>query len=111
MITFILFMHFIADFVLQTDAMAKNKSTSNKFLAHHVFVYNAVMCLFGWQFALVNSASHFAIDWCTSRVSSKMWKAGRTHDFFVVIGFDQFLHMAILVATLPLAELWWLPWE
>jgi hypothetical protein len=107
MTIFILFIHFIADFVLQTDAMARNKSTSNKFLLNHVAVYTACLGLFGLEFALVNGVAHFAIDWCTSRLSSKMWKAGRTHDFFVVIGFDQFLHMAILISTIELVNTWW----
>ena len=107
MIYAVLFTHFVADFILQTDAMAKGKSTSNKWLAIHIAAYSAPFLIFGPLYALVNGASHFAIDYFSSRASSRMWKAGRVHDFFVVIGFDQFLHVAILVATLPLVWGWW----
>jgi hypothetical protein len=103
----VLFLHFIADFVLQTDAMAKGKSSSNRWLGLHIMVYTAPFLVLGWKYALVNGASHFAIDWCTSRMTSRLWKAGRVHDFFVVIGFDQFLHVAILIATMPLIVEWW----
>ena len=102
MIYAVLFVHFVADFMLQTDAMAKGKSTSNRWLSLHIAAYTAPFILFGWRYAAVNGLSHFAIDYVSSRASSRMWKAGRVHDFFVVIGFDQFLHMAILIATIPL---------
>lgn len=107
MIYFVLVLHFVADFILQTDAMAKGKSKSNKWLSIHIATYSATFLVLGWRYALVNGTSHFAIDWCTSRLSGRMWRAGRTHDFFVVIGFDQLLHVAILVATLPLISFWW----
>lgn len=108
MIYAVLFTHFVADFMLQTDEMAKRKSTSNLWLANHIFCYSWPLLIFGWQYALANGVSHFAIDYCTSRLSSRMWKQQRVHDFFVVIGFDQFLHVAILIATMPLIKLWWL---
>lgn len=109
MIYAVLFMHTVCDFVLQTDRMAKGKSSSNYWLGLHIFTYTAPFLIFGWKYAAVNGLSHFAIDWVSSRVSSRMWKAGRVHDFFVVIGFDQFLHLVILVATMPLITLWWKP--
>lgn len=108
MIYAVLFTHFVADFMLQTDQMARGKSKSNKWLSLHILAYSAPFLIFGWQYALANGASHFAIDYCTSRLSSRMWQQQRTHDFFVVIGFDQFLHAAILIATMPLINLWWL---
>lgn len=109
MIYAILFLHFVSDFMLQSDAMAKGKSKSNYWLSLHILAYSSPFLIFGWKYAIVNGASHFAIDYVTSRASGRMWRAGRTHDFFVVIGFDQFLHAAILIATMPLASLWWLP--
>jgi hypothetical protein len=106
MIYAVLFMHFVADFMLQTDAMAKGKSTSNRWLCAHICVYALPFLAFGWRYALVNGAAHLLVDYFSSRASSRMWKAGRVHDFFVVIGFDQFLHVAILVATMPLIQIW-----
>lgn len=109
MIYFVLFVHFVSDFILQTDAMANGKSSSNKWLSLHIAAYSAPFLLLGWRYTAVNGLTHFAIDYCTSRWSSRMWKRGWVHEFFIVIGFDQFLHTAILILTLPLASLWWFP--
>lgn len=95
----ILFLHFIADFICQSDWMAKNKSSSNKALALHILVYSAIMSLVGFKFALINGALHFIVDYVTSRITKKLWQQQRVHDFFVVIGFDQFLHASCLILT------------
>src|SRR5580693_1060667 len=94
--------HWIADFIFQTRKQATNKSTSNYWLAKHVCVYTLAMMLpFGWRYALINGAAHFCTDWVTSRGTSYFWKKGDTHSFFAVIGFDQFLHMSVLLWSLP----------
>lgn len=108
MIYAILFIHFVADFVLQTDAMSRGKSTSNRWLITHIAVYSLPFLMFGPLYSIVNSATHLVIDYVTSRMTSTLWKKGEVHNFFVVIGFDQFLHVAILVATMPLIWKWWL---
>lgn len=97
MIYLILGVHWFADFVLQSDMMAKNKSKSFKWLAFHVAVYTLCMIVFGWKFALLNGLAHFLIDAVTSRVSGYMWRTGKVHNFFVVIGFDQLLHVLLLI--------------
>ena len=111
---FLLFGHWVADFVCQSNWMAQNKSKSNWPLIVHVCAYSAVMFVFGlavlvfgvgtlalWAvFALVNGGLHFVTDFFTSRKSSKLYAEGRIHDFFVVIGLDQFLHQAAIAATL-----------
>lgn len=111
MIYVLIFTHWIADFVCQTDNMAKNKSKSNKWLGKHVLTYMGVLSIFAiyagfnipgkyWMsFVLINGAAHFVIDYFTSRASSKLWVKGQVHNFFVVIGFDQALHMATLYGT------------
>lgn len=103
--------HVVADFVAQTDTMAINKSTSNKWLALHVLVYSACFLpgcfLLGLQaglaFCTVNYAAHFATDYVTSRITSRLWKQGRRHAFFVVIGIDQGFHLTALSVSY-----WWL---
>ena len=104
----VIWVHFIADFMLQTDKMATNKSTSWKWLSSHVSVYMfSMMIFFGWEFAVINAAAHFVVDAITSRMTSYLWKKGDRHNFFVVIGLDQVIHTSILIATLPLAYPIW----
>lgn len=92
----ILFTHWFADFVCQTRQMANNKSSSNYWLFVHVLIYSLIMSVFGVKFGVVNGLAHFATDFCTSRGTSYFWKTRNTHAFFSVIGFDQFLHVAVL---------------
>lgn len=96
----LVWMHFVADFIMQTHAMAKNKSSSNWWLAFHVAVYTAPFFIFGWKFALVNGIVHGLVDYVTSRVNKRLWAQGKVHWFFVGVGVDQAIHMSTLVLTL-----------
>lgn len=91
--------HFLADFVLQSDWMARNKSKANLPLAIHVFIYAFCFMWFGWQFAGVTFCCHFAQDWITSRINSRLWAANKVHWFFVGVGADQLLHTYQLAFT------------
>lgn len=104
-IIIVLVLHWIADFICQTDSMAKNKSSSNKALLSHIAVYTLVMCLVGFKFALLNGVIHFAVDYCTSRVTKKLWAKQDVHNFFVVIGLDQLIHTITLITTIGLSIL------
>lgn len=102
MTNWILFSHFIADFVCQTDKMAINKSHSMRWLLIHVLVYSSVlgiMTLGPSAWVLLNGLLHLVIDTFSSRLTSFLWKRGERHWFFVVIGLDQFLHTAFLLMT------------
>lgn len=103
MVLSVMLAHFGGDFLLQSDQMATRKSSSLKWLSIHVGTYSAfLLILFGWKFAVVNGITHWLIDLVTSKINSRLWKAEERHWFFTMIGFDQFLHVAILVATIPL---------
>lgn len=116
-IILIFWLHFIADFVLQTNYMAMNKSKSNRALLLHCFAYSVpffvwfiidytleLMLLYGLWFIAINTFTHFWIDFVTSRITSKLYEKQKYRLFFNVIGFDQALHMTILVLTYK-----WLP--
>jgi hypothetical protein len=112
----IVWLHFVADFMMQSDKVSKAKSGSNKVLLYHVTLYGLPFVPFAlWHlpagaaaaFVGINVAAHFATDWVTSRMTSKLWKAGDVHNFFVVIGADQAIHMTTLFLTYAwLAQAW-----
>ncbi len=93
--------HFIGDFFLQSDWMATNKSKRNSVLAIHVGIYSTCFLWLGPVYAGLNCVAHFLTDWVTSRWTSRLYKAGKSHWFFVVIGLDQVVHYTALLLTLP----------
>jgi len=103
----ILFIHWVADFVLQSDWMAINKSKESKALVAHVSVYSLTwfVGLFFFKFEAVamfvcyTYLFHYMTDFITSRINAKLWKAEQRHWFFVMVGFDQVLHYAQLFLT------------
>jgi len=100
----LLLTHFIFDFLLQSDKLAINKSSSNYYLSIHVLIYSAG--LFFWAFnhhalfsnndiykwALLNGVLHWITDYFTSRLNAYLWKKEMRHWFFVAIGADQLIH-------------------
>jgi len=107
-ILLIIWIHFIADFILQNDKMAINKSSNNKWLFIHSFVYSIPFLIVGFSlnYVLFNGIFHFIVDWFTSRGTTKLWKENKRHWFFVLIGFDQMLHLTILIVSYY-AEFYW----
>jgi hypothetical protein len=113
---YFLFAHFVADFVFQTDWMALNKSSSLMALNVHILVYSLILFAFtlplfyylglpqaltaALTYVMINATSHSITDYFTSRLTTKLWKEGKRHQFFVVIGLDQFLHAAVLLIAL-----------
>jgi hypothetical protein len=112
-------LHFVGDFVCQSDRMAKGKSTNWLILLEHVMTYYLVIgvgfILFKWVFypnmgsltvfLLVNLVAHFVTDFFTSRWTTKLYLQGKRHWFFVVIGLDQLIHILTLMWTYKLLVL------
>jgi hypothetical protein len=106
---FILLIHFLADFGLQTHQQATLKSSEEKFLFYHVGVYSVIwfVAILSYGFAaenallftLVTFLFHYLTDWITSRVGKPFWKNDDFHNGFVVVGFDQLLHYIQLIMT------------
>jgi hypothetical protein len=106
----ILFVHFWADFVFQTDWMAQNKSKDATALMLHVVVYTAILAVgtvlfipkIFYFYSLANGIVHWLVDFFTSRLNSRLYQLPSKHWFFVGVGLDQFIHAACLIASLSL---------
>jgi len=109
-ILIIIIIHWIADFVLQTDKQAKGKSKNWGDLLSHTATYSFVWLIpigfmlgktppNGFLFILITFIFHTITDYFTSRLNSKLWAKGDVHNFFVSIGFDQVLHYIQLFTT------------
>jgi hypothetical protein len=111
-----LFIHWFADFVMQTDWQATNKSKNWKALLSHTYIYsmwffcgmavlgNLILDLnlslkFGISFFAITFIMHTITDYFTSRLNTKLWNNKKVHNFFVSVGFDQWLHYAQLFGT------------
>lgn len=113
----ILIVHWIADFICQTDEMAKGKSSSWDCLLSHTGVYSLVwfltigsICIWnsgiegvGYRmlvcFPIITFICHTATDYYTSRIVKGFFEKGDTHNGFVIIGLDQILHYVQLILT------------
>jgi hypothetical protein len=62
---------------------------------HVITLPAGVLSLFVW----ITFLSHTIQDYFTSRLNSRLWAKGDTHNFFVSIGWDQVLHYTQLLLT------------
>ena len=101
-------MHFVGDFMFQTHKQAINKSKSPKYLTYHALTYCIPFLLLfcggvGWNvvwFILLLFGSHWLTDFITSKATSYFWQKKDMHNFFVVVGFDQLIHIITLLYLL-----------
>lgn len=123
-VIYLLFLHWIADFVCQTDEMAQGKSKSWYHLLSHTITYSCIFWLgFGLigiikmvfyhsslllsapiLFGLITFVFHTTQDYITSRINSRFFSEKKTHLFFTSIGFDQLLHFIQLLLTYQLLK-------
>ena len=108
----IILMHWLADFVFQTDKMAKGKSKNWEDLLEHTLCYSVIWLIIGtfysiylgdyWNgvyFALITFIAHTITDYFTSKINKYYWDKKDPHNFFVSVGFDQWLHAVQLLLT------------
>lgn len=117
----ILSIHYVADFIFQTDKEAKGKSKNLDDLLSHTFTYSEIWFSVGvlvlayksnlftnldfykpyslLLFSLITFICHTITDYFTSRLNSYLWNKGDVHNFFVSLGFDQLLHYIQLFLT------------
>ncbi len=104
------FLHFLGDFVCQTKWMASNKSKSLEALTLHVFAYSCTLFIGlvaaqHWtvndlsRFVVINFILHWVTDCTTSHLTKQALSKREMHQFFAVIGADQFIHTITLMLT------------
>ncbi len=96
----IIWVHFLSDFILQSNKIAINKGKNIKYLIIHCIIYSIPFFIFGWKFAIINGILHFIIDYVTSKITTHLWLINQRHWFFVTIGFDQALHLTFLFLSM-----------
>jgi hypothetical protein len=120
---YVLFLHYLGDYIFQPYWLSVQKSESQKMLLYHVFIYTAVLYLglifvVGLKSVLVFSGItfvlHYAVDFATSRVisdnssslildpdvSKPIHKRLKLWGPISLLGFDQLLHQACLLIAL-----------
>lgn len=115
LICFILIVHFVADFIVQTDEQARGKSGSLYPLIAHITSYSialwfALICYSYFDrsvtglalYVFWNGLAHFVTDLVSSRVGKARWEAGDRRGFFIVVGADQLVHSLCLILSIPL---------
>jgi len=111
LVIWLLFAHFVADFVFQSTKTGLTKSKCNNTLTTHVCIYILVLwamllpteiadsSTFGLAFACFNGMLHWPTDWLSSRLAGTYHREQRLYAFWKVIGLDQLAHTACLVLT------------
>lgn len=98
----LLVIHFVADFLFQTNWQAVNKSKDPLALTSHVITYSLPFIVFGPLFFLITFVTHFATDFFTSKAVAYFNKKEKRKAMFVTIGADQLIHGLTLVYTYAL---------
>ena len=104
LVLYLLFCHYVADFLCQTSWMATNKSKiESPALSTHCIVYGFVMGLMTWNFwfGLTMLALHYPVDFITSRVNEYLWNKKLVRPFFMCVGLDQLIHYIIIFSFYP----------
>ena len=115
-LVFILFTHWIADFVIQDDEIVKGTADIS-YIVEHCAKYTIVFPAGAWLvwfammdanfeswawFSIINVVTHAIIDWFTIPLASGCFKHHDSKDGSISLAFDQFLHSAVIVTSFTL---------
>jgi hypothetical protein len=92
----IIWIHFIADFVLQPRFVSNNKKDSLLVLLLHIVIYCAFFTLFFFRmphFVLLLGVTHFIIEFVSSKLYDRFTREKKYYYFFLLVGLDQALHL------------------
>lgn len=114
LVIWLLFAHWMADFVFQDEEWALAKKHSIKALLKHTVVYSLLMTLYFASiipfsnlllFLVITFIGHTLVDFISSKLVGKKFErkelgsAIPNFGAFSFIGFDQFIHYIILLLT------------
>ena len=101
--------HWIGDYGLQTNIIAKEKSRNLKWLLIHIALYTSTLAICSFfilpfdkalRFIVVNGLLHLVTDFATSKMAQKFQSNQRL--YYIIIGFDQMIHFITLLMTLEI---------
>ena len=116
-ILYVLFFHWVGDFICQSRWMADNKNKSTYALTIHVLTYMTVMLLSQealavtssntfqvqkavWTYVLINGVLHWMTDFITSQFTHHFAEKKEWYKFFSTVGLDQLIHQFCLISTI-----------
>ena len=94
---YIIWMHFLADFLAQGPNMIEKKTNNIYWMVGHCFVYSLFFIYFGGIYvAMIIGITHFLVDYFAAKLTQFCWDNGHRHGLHVALGADQALHLTIL---------------
>ena len=108
LMTALVIKHFICDWLLQTEWMAKNKGDNMLALFLHGLVNGVgtfmVLAFVGFHAAILglilDTGSHMSMDRLKTSVNKEMKLDASQSPYWILIGFDQMVHMVMQLVIL-----------
>lgn len=108
-IVLILFMHLLADFLLQGSVLRKLKTSKILYLLLHVGIYTTFFLLLSpllltmtfkesLIFSGINGGAHLVVDFITSWFKRLYWEK-KESVYVAIISVDNIIHLSILIYT------------
>ena len=104
--------HFMCDYVFTTKSMIEAKEFSKKWfpIFQHACIHGLVLCgLFIWvdvpqdlrtQIFIIESSSHFIIDYLKGLICRKIDKIKNEKKYYALMGLDQYAHQIMKIVIL-----------